>query len=52
MIVSAKVVKGKLKGTVGKAIGNVRRESEGKADKIKREVQNVVGGLKDTLQGE
>jgi uncharacterized protein YjbJ (UPF0337 family) len=26
-------------------------ESEGKADQVKGEVQNAVGGLKDTLRG-
>jgi len=49
---SAKVIKGKVKEAVGKAIGDVKLETEGKADKIEGEVQNVVGGLKDTLRGE
>ncbi len=52
VIGSAKVIKGKLKETVGKAIGDVKLESEGKADKIEGEVQNAVGGLKDMLRGE
>lgn len=52
VIGSAKVIKGKVKQAVGKAIGDVKLESEGKADKIEGEVQNAVGGLKDTLRGE
>jgi uncharacterized protein YjbJ (UPF0337 family) len=48
---SAKQVKGAVKQAVGKAIGNVKLESEGKADKIEGKVQNTVGGLKDTLKG-
>ncbi len=51
IIGSAKVVKGKVKKAVGKAVGDAKLESEGKADKIEGEVQNAVGGLKDTLRG-
>ena len=48
---STKVMTGMVKEAVGKAIGDAKLESEGKADKIKGEVQNAVGGLKDTLRG-
>lgn len=48
---SAEVVKGKIKEALGKAVGDVKLESEGKADKIEGEVQNAVGGLKDTICG-
>jgi uncharacterized protein YjbJ (UPF0337 family) len=48
---SAKVVKGKVKEAIGKAVGDVKLESEGKADKIAGKVQNAVGGLKDTIKG-
>ena len=48
---SAKVVKGKIKEAVGKAVGDAKLESRGKADKIEGKVQNAVGGLKDTLRG-
>ena len=44
---SAKVVKGKIKEAVGKAVGDAKLESQGKADKIEGKVQNAVGGLKD-----
>ena len=48
---SAKVVKGKMKEAVGKAVGDAKLESEGKADKIEGKVQNAVGGLKDAIKG-
>ena len=48
---SAKVVKGKIKEAVGKAIGDAKLESQGKADKIEGKVQNAGGGRKDTLRG-
>ena len=51
IIGSAKVVKGKVKKAVGKAVGDTKLEAEGKADKIEGQVQNAVGGLKDTLRG-
>ena len=48
---SAKVVKGKIKEAVGKAVGDAKLESEGKADKIEGKVQNAVGGIKDAIKG-
>ena len=48
---SAKQVKGAVKEVVGKAVGDTKLELEGKADKIEGKVQNVIGGLKDTLKG-
>jgi uncharacterized protein YjbJ (UPF0337 family) len=48
---SAKVVKGKVKEAVGKAVGDAKLESQGKADKIEGKVQNAVGGIKDALKG-
>jgi uncharacterized protein YjbJ (UPF0337 family) len=51
VIGSAKVVKGKLKEAVGKAIGDAKLDSEGKADKIEGKVQNAIGGLKDAIKG-
>ena len=48
---SAKQVKGAVKQAVGKAIGDAKLESEGNADKIEGNVQNAIGGLKDTLKG-
>lgn len=48
---SAKVVKGEIKEAIGKAIGDAKLETEGRADKLEGKVQNVVGGLKDKLKG-
>jgi uncharacterized protein YjbJ (UPF0337 family) len=48
---SAEQAKGKIKETVGKAMGDKKLESEGKGDQIKGKVQNAVGGLKDALRG-
>ena len=47
---SAKVVKGKVKVVVGKAVGDAELESEGQADKVEGKVQNTVGGIKDTIR--
>ena len=49
---SAKVVKGKIKGAVGKALGDAKLETEGKADEIEGKVQNAAGGVKDVIRGE
>jgi uncharacterized protein YjbJ (UPF0337 family) len=48
---SAKKVKGSVKEAVGKAVGDTKLQSEGKADKIEGKIQNTIGGLKDTLRG-
>jgi uncharacterized protein YjbJ (UPF0337 family) len=48
---SAKEIKGVVKQTLGKAVGDGKLEAEGKADKIEGKVQNAVGGLKDALKG-
>lgn len=52
VIGSAKVVKGKVKEALGKAVGDAKLELEGKADRVEGEIQNAVGGLKDTLRGD
>jgi uncharacterized protein YjbJ (UPF0337 family) len=49
---SAKQIKGAVKEVVGKAVGDTKLKSEGKADKIEGKVQNAIGGLKDALKGE
>jgi uncharacterized protein YjbJ (UPF0337 family) len=45
---SAKEIKGTVKQAVGKAVGDAKLESEGKADKIEGKVQNAIGDIKDT----
>ena len=47
---AAKKLKGSVKETVGKALGDTKLQTEGKADKIEGKVQNAVGGIKDTLR--
>ena len=48
---SAKQLKGSVKESVGKAVGDSKLESEGKVDKVEGKIQNAVGGLKDALRG-
>jgi uncharacterized protein YjbJ (UPF0337 family) len=47
---SAKRIEGAVKQAVGKATGDAKLESEGRADKIEGKVQNAIGGLKDTVK--
>jgi uncharacterized protein YjbJ (UPF0337 family) len=47
---AAKQIKGSIKEAVGKAVGDAKLVSAGKADKIDGKVQNAVGGLKDALR--
>lgn len=51
VIGSAKVAKGKIKEALGKAVGDAKLESDGKADKFEGKVQNAVGGIKDVIKG-
>jgi uncharacterized protein YjbJ (UPF0337 family) len=44
-----KLVKGSVKETVGKAVGDTKLQSEGKAEKVEGKVQNAIGCLKATL---
>jgi uncharacterized protein YjbJ (UPF0337 family) len=48
---SGKRIRGAVKQVVGKAVGDAKLESEGKANRIEGKVQNTIGGLKDTLKG-
>jgi uncharacterized protein YjbJ (UPF0337 family) len=47
---AAKEIKGSIKETIGKAVGDPKLEADGKADKVEGKVQNAVGGLKDALK--
>jgi uncharacterized protein YjbJ (UPF0337 family) len=51
VIGSAKVVKGKIKEALGKAVGDAKLESDGKAGKFEGKVKNTVGGIKDVIKG-
>ena len=48
---SAKQVKGSVKVAAGKALGDAKLKSEGRADKVEGKIQNAVGGVKDALKG-
>src|SRR5208282_4176098 len=47
---SAKQVKGAVKETIGKVVGDAKLEAEGKADETEGKVQNAIGGLKDAVR--
>jgi uncharacterized protein YjbJ (UPF0337 family) len=47
---AAKELKGSIKVAVGKAVGDAKLQSDGRADKIEGKIQNAVGGLKDALK--
>jgi uncharacterized protein YjbJ (UPF0337 family) len=47
---AAKQMKGAIKETAGKAVGDAKLQADGKADKIEGKVQNAVGGVKDALK--
>lgn len=47
---AAQNVKGKIKEGLGKAVGDSKLESEGKADRAAGKVQNAVGGIKDSVR--
>jgi uncharacterized protein YjbJ (UPF0337 family) len=42
--------KGAVKKSVGRATGDRKTEAEGQVDKAKGNVQNTVGGVKDSLR--
>jgi len=43
-------VKGSIKEAVGKAVGDAKLESDGKAERAAGKVQNAIGGMKDTAR--
>jgi len=47
---SLKKAKGNIKEAAGKATGDEKLKREGQSDRVEGEVQNVVGGIKDTLK--
>ena len=47
---AVKEIKGSVKETIGKALGDAKLQSDGKADKIEGKVQNAIGGLKDAFE--
>jgi uncharacterized protein YjbJ (UPF0337 family) len=47
---AAKEIKGSVKESIGKAVGDAKLRSDGKAEKGEGKVQNAIGGLKDALK--
>jgi uncharacterized protein YjbJ (UPF0337 family) len=47
---SAKELKGTIKETTGKVLGDAKLQADGKSDKVEGKVQNAIGGLKDALK--
>jgi uncharacterized protein YjbJ (UPF0337 family) len=47
---SAKEIKGSVKETIGKAVGDAKLQSDGRADRLEGKVQNALGGAKDAVR--
>ena len=47
---TAKEIKGSVKETIGKVVGDAKLRSDGKAEQTEGKIQNAVGGLKDTVR--
>ena len=47
---SAKQVKGAVEESVGRAIGDAKLESVGRADKAEGKIQKAIGGLRNWLK--
>jgi uncharacterized protein YjbJ (UPF0337 family) len=47
---SMKEAKGHVKETAGKVTGDEKLKREGQADQVEGKVQNVVGGIKDSIK--
>jgi uncharacterized protein YjbJ (UPF0337 family) len=47
---SLEQAKGKMKEVAGKATGDAKLESEGKAQQVAGKIQNAVGGAKDSVK--
>jgi uncharacterized protein YjbJ (UPF0337 family) len=47
---AAKEAKGSTKQAIGRAAGDAKLQSDGKADKVAGKIQNAIGGLKDALK--
>ena len=42
--------KGSIKEAVGKAVGDAKLQSDGKAEKTAGKIQNAIGGVKDAVR--
>jgi uncharacterized protein YjbJ (UPF0337 family) len=50
LVGSAKQLKGAVKQSVGRAVGDAKLESEGQADKVDGKIRNAIGRLRDRLK--
>ena len=50
VIGASKQIKGAIKETVGKAVGDAKLQVDGKADRTEGKLQNMVGSIKDSLK--
>jgi uncharacterized protein YjbJ (UPF0337 family) len=47
---TAEKVKGSIKDTAGKVVGDKKMQTEGKADKAKGSARNLAGDVKDAVK--
>jgi len=47
---AAKQIKDSIEEAVGKAVGDAKLQSNGKADGVGGKIQSMIGGLGDTLK--
>jgi uncharacterized protein YjbJ (UPF0337 family) len=47
---SAKQIKGSIKETVGKLVGDAKLQIDGKTDQAEGKIQNIVGAIKGSLK--
>ena len=47
---AAKEIKGSIKETVGKALGDAKLQSDGEADKAVGKIQNAASGFSDAVR--
>ena len=50
IIGAGRQVVGTIKQAIGRIIGDIKLQADGKAERIDGKVQNAVGGLKDTIK--
>jgi uncharacterized protein YjbJ (UPF0337 family) len=47
---AAHEIKGSVKEAIGKAVGDGKSQSDGKAERTAGKIQNAVGGIKDRVR--
>lgn len=47
---AAKEIKGSVKEALGKAVGDAKLQSDGKAERAAGKIQNAIGGVKDAVR--